>query len=610
VHYDYDGAGFVTDRETYGYGSTTDRVTYGYDRVGRVSSVSSNFGAGPVALSYDAAGHLTGVADPTGNDYVETRGYDRDGRISSVTNKRGTVTLSSFVQTYDAASDPATLSMVSGGSATDTAYTYDGTGRLTKACYATSCAGASAYVAYGYDVVGNRTSENRVGVTNPGSTSYAYDSADELTSTTAGSTVTRYSYDASGDQTAAGARTFSYDLAGRVTSTRSGNTTTSYTYDGDGARITTSVNGSLTDTLTWDPIGPLPVVAIEQDSRGAVQRKYMHTSDGMPLSLTTPAGSYYYSHDQLGSVSDVTGPTGATEYDYTYEPFGAARTTVQPDRKAPTNPLRFTGNYLDTDTGLYNLRARLYNPAVGMFTTVDPELDSTGDAYRYAGQSPLRYTDPSGLCRVNVFSSAFWTEGNCLSDSIPEQWVEQYDPVYWALDAYGREIDAYRDGCSYWAAVGQGLDFPYRFWLMLTMGGGTPEPVLVPPGPEGGVPTGAGAAESGHLEVIGSGFSASERAAAETLAAQGRNVVLRQASGVGRTSDLLVDGVPYDVYTPTTGNLDRIVSAIASKGSQVNGGGVVLDLSESPLSGVDAATLLARVRGVTSRVSDIIVLGS
>lgn len=113
----------------------------------------------------------------------------------------------------------------------------------------------------------------------------------------------------------------------------------------------------------------------------------------------------------------------------------------------------------------------------------------------------------------------------------------------------------------------------------------------------------------GDLRVLGSGLSASERGAAEALAGQGRSVVLREASGVGPTSDLLIDGIPYDVYTPTTGNLDRIVSAIASKGSQVNGGGIVLDLSKSPLTGVDQAALLARVQGVTSNISDIIIVG-
>ena len=97
--------------------------------------------------------------------------------------------------------------------------------------------------------------------------------------------------------------------------------------------------------------------------------------------------------------------------------------------------------------------------------------------------------------------------------------------------------------------------------------------------------------------------------AAPMISSAKNNVVLREATGVGRTSDCLLDGVACDVCTPTTGSLDRIVSTIASKGSQVNGGGVVLDLSLSPLSTVDVAELLTRVRGVTKNISDIIVIG-
>lgn len=117
-------------------------------------------------------------------------------------------------------------------------------------------------------------------------------------------------------------------------------------------------------------------------------------------------------------------------------------------------------------------------------------------------------------------------------------------------------------------------------------------------------------AAKGGLQIVGEGFSASERAVAQQLASQGRNVVLRQAdSAAGRTSDLLLDGIPYDVYTPTTGNIDRIVSSIASKGSQVRGGGVVLDLSKSPLTPSDVGNILPRVQGVSSQISDVIVLG-
>jgi hypothetical protein len=113
---------------------------------------------------------------------------------------------------------------------------------------------------------------------------------------------------------------------------------------------------------------------------------------------------------------------------------------------------------------------------------------------------------------------------------------------------------------------------------------------------------------AGSLEVIGSGFSPSEWRAAEYFVAEGRNVTLREATGIGRTSDLLADGVPYDVYTPTTSNVDRIVGAIATKSSQVDGGGVVVDLSESPLRADDLGNLLPRVRGVTDKIKDIVII--
>lgn len=130
---------------------------------------------------------------------------------------------------------------------------------------------------------------------------------------------------------------------------------------------------------------------------------------------------------------------------------------------------------------------------------------------------------------------------------------------------------------------------------------------LRPPAP-GFVSGSCVATEAGTLTMSGQGFSASEQRVAQLLADGGENVVLREATGVGRTSDLLVNGVPYDVYTPTTGNIDRIVSAVASKGSQVQGGGIIIDLSQSPLTVEQLGNILPRVQGVTSQISDIRVV--
>jgi len=91
------------------------------------------------------------------------------------------------------------------------------------------------------------------------------------------------------------------------------------------------------------------------------------------------------------------------------------------------------------------------------------------------------------------------------------------------------------------------------------------------------------------------------------VASQGRNVRLRPPTGTNRTSDLLVDGVPYDVYSPITGNVNRIVSAVAKKNSQAQG--VVIDLRDSSATSDQLSNILERVRGAgASNINDIMIL--
>jgi hypothetical protein len=119
--------------------------------------------------------------------------------------------------------------------------------------------------------------------------------------------------------------------------------------------------------------------------------------------------------------------------------------------------------------------------------------------------------------------------------------------------------------------------------------------------------------ELGSLSIEGEVFSASEKAVAQSLADQGNRVVLREATGIGRTSDLLVNGTPYDVYTPEAGTTVRnILSSVASKWTQVNGGGVVVDLGNTELGAADFGdSALARVNGFVNSwggmpISDVI----
>ncbi|WP_432803791.1 CdiA C-terminal domain-containing protein [Cupriavidus pauculus] len=76
---------------------------------------------------------------------------------------------------------------------------------------------------------------------------------------------------------------------------------------------------------------------------------------------------------------------------------------------------------------------------------------------------------------------------------------------------------------------------------------------------------------------------------------------------VGETSDLLVNGVAYDVYTPTTSNPNRIVSAIASKNTQATD--IVLDLTNSSVTPEQLGSILQRVRGAgATNITDIKII--
>jgi|CXWL01.1.fsa_nt_gi hypothetical protein len=115
----------------------------------------------------------------------------------------------------------------------------------------------------------------------------------------------------------------------------------------------------------------------------------------------------------------------------------------------------------------------------------------------------------------------------------------------------------------------------------------------------------------GTLQIMEGGtYSQSEINAAQHMADRGHNVVLRPPSGsraAGGTSDLLVDGVRYDVYTPQTTNPNRIIGQIAAKNSQAEG--VIVDLSMTSVTPGQLGNVLNRVRGAgATNIKDIILI--
>ena len=66
------------------------------------------------------------------------------------------------------------------------------------------------------------------------------------------------------------------------------------------------------------------------------------------------------------------------------------------------NPYRYRGYYYDTETGLYFLKTRYYDPEVGRFITIDdlsyidPEIINGLNLYAYCTNNPVMNIDPNG----------------------------------------------------------------------------------------------------------------------------------------------------------------------------------------------------------------------
>lgn len=144
----------------------------------------------------------------------------------------------------------------------------------------------------------------------------------------------------------------------------------------------------------WDIAGSLPLLL--KDGTTA----YVYGPGGLPLEQVGSSATYWYHHDQVGSTRLITDATGTSQATYIYDPFGGLASSTG----SITNPFWFVGQYNESESGFYYLRARYYDPSTGQFDSIDPSPMSTQGPYRYATDNPLNQVDPTGLCSLNPFA--------------------------------------------------------------------------------------------------------------------------------------------------------------------------------------------------------------
>ena len=264
-------------------------------------------------------------------------------------------------------------------------YTYDDRGNiLNKAEY--------AYVANG-GTLGTATD----------TITYGYEAehqawADQLTSYD-GEAIR---YDASGNPTTYRGYTMTWQGRRLTGATGNGNTL-SYSHDENGLRTQKTVNGTATQYRYHGS------VLISQVT-GSNKLLFSYDANGNAVAVNYNGTYYYYVRNGQNDVIRLIDGSNNAVVEYTYDSWGRllSCTGSLASTLGTQNPFRYRGYVYDTETGLYYLQTRYYDPETARFINADAYA-STGQGvlgnnmYLYCGNNPVVRADDEGNLWTEIF---------------------------------------------------------------------------------------------------------------------------------------------------------------------------------------------------------------
>ncbi len=170
----------------------------------------------------------------------------------------------------------------------------------------------------------------------------------------------------------------------------------SFVYDGTGRRVNKN-----TISYVYDSAGNL----IAQ-SNGL---EFIYDNSGV-AGVIYADKQYFYRKDAQGNIVAILDRDGNIVVKYIYDCWGNhavldanGQDIVNMQHIGNLNPFRYRSYYYDTETGLYYLQTRYYDPELGRFISQDSieyaDYESVNglNLYAYCGNNPVMYVDPSGM---------------------------------------------------------------------------------------------------------------------------------------------------------------------------------------------------------------------
>ncbi|WP_205694239.1 RHS repeat-associated core domain-containing protein [Clostridium manihotivorum] len=112
---------------------------------------------------------------------------------------------------------------------------------------------------------------------------------------------------------------------------------------------------------------------------------------------------YFYIRNGQGDIIGIVDGSGTQVVSYSYDTWGklVSITGSLKDTVGVKNPYRYRGYRYDSETGLYYLQSRYYNPDWGRFVNADTITGSTGELltanmFAYCRNNPVNHADLDG----------------------------------------------------------------------------------------------------------------------------------------------------------------------------------------------------------------------
>ena len=384
-------------------------TSYAYDPAGNLLASTQPDGS---VFTYDSTGKI--VSEKYSDGRTNTTQYNNDGTLSNMTNDSGY----SLQYGYDGNSNVNQYTETFGSNVKSATYTYDDNGNIL-----TVSEGGVLKVTYTYDANSQLTREDNVDQNQ--SIVYAYDSNGNMTTktiypyttgtlgTAIATDTNLYSQDGQNQLTSFNGNAITYDTNGNMqtyngwtytwqnttlTGASNADNTISYQYNDNNIRTSKTVNG-VTTNYTLDSNNN-----VTSETNGTDTIDYTYDSNGSLVYMTLNGTIYYYEKNLQGDIIGLVDSNNNEVVTYTYDSWGkllsiggSLASTV-----GVMNPYRYRGYRYDTETGMYYLQSRYYNPDIGRFISKDdPSFDQGTNAvsvnlYAYCGNDVVMYFDPTG----------------------------------------------------------------------------------------------------------------------------------------------------------------------------------------------------------------------